>query len=361
MYPIPDPAVGDRVMAALVLLPGATFDVGDFTAFLAEQPDLGPKQWPAFVRISTALPRTETFKVIKRRVVGRGAGLRGPRLPDSSVARNGYRETAVACDPSRATLRSGTDSPGLAPVATERPTRARGVNPMRTSALTGAAAAVAALAVVLSGCGSDTKTATSQRASSRRAREHLVNEARDHPAPVAGPEPDHRGLHQGQRHPETGIKMGDPKAPAVKLPVPDGWSTVSSERRPTMPTAPWSTPAPGSPNDPPNIVALMSKLSGNVDPQKILELAPGELRNLPNYQPANVGEAGTLGDHPAYMLDGTFTRGGSTRFIAQKTIVIPAPEGLYVLQLNVEGPTAAGQVLAAATDEIDARRSPSIG
>jgi fatty-acyl-CoA synthase len=66
VYAIPDPAVGDRVMAALVLVPDATFDAEGFATFLADQPDLGPRQWPKFVRISAALPRTETFKVLKR-------------------------------------------------------------------------------------------------------------------------------------------------------------------------------------------------------------------------------------------------------------------------------------------------------
>ncbi|MDT5108518.1 MAG: fatty-acyl-CoA synthase [Mycobacterium sp.] len=68
VYPIPDPAVGDQVMAALVLGAGADFDGQGFEAFLAEQPDLGPKQWPAYVRISAELPRTETFKVLKRQL-----------------------------------------------------------------------------------------------------------------------------------------------------------------------------------------------------------------------------------------------------------------------------------------------------
>jgi fatty-acyl-CoA synthase len=66
VYPIPDPAVGDRVMAAVVLGNGAVFDVEAFHAFLDDQPDLGPKQWPSFVRVATELPRTETFKVLKR-------------------------------------------------------------------------------------------------------------------------------------------------------------------------------------------------------------------------------------------------------------------------------------------------------
>ena len=72
VYAIPDPAVGDRVMAAVVLTAGAEFDAEKFRVFLTDQPDLGPKQWPSFVRVSTELPRTETFKVIKRRLSAEG-------------------------------------------------------------------------------------------------------------------------------------------------------------------------------------------------------------------------------------------------------------------------------------------------
>jgi fatty-acyl-CoA synthase len=39
---------------------------------LTTQSDLGPKQWPSFVRISAELPRTETFKVIKRQLAAEG-------------------------------------------------------------------------------------------------------------------------------------------------------------------------------------------------------------------------------------------------------------------------------------------------
>jgi fatty-acyl-CoA synthase len=81
VYAIPDPAVGDRVMAALVLREGAAFEVGKFEAFLADQPDLGPKQWPSFVRISAALPRTETFKVLKRVLSAEGTECADPVLP----------------------------------------------------------------------------------------------------------------------------------------------------------------------------------------------------------------------------------------------------------------------------------------
>jgi fatty-acyl-CoA synthase len=78
VYPIPDPAVGDQVMAALTLASGAEFDAAEFRAFLAAQSDLGPKQWPSFVRISTTLPRTATFKVFKRALSAEGTACVDP-------------------------------------------------------------------------------------------------------------------------------------------------------------------------------------------------------------------------------------------------------------------------------------------
>ncbi|HYJ56809.1 MAG TPA: long-chain-fatty-acid--CoA ligase FadD17 [Mycobacterium sp.] len=78
VYAIPDPAVGDQVMAALVMPEGARFDPGRFRAFLGEQDDLGPKQWPAFVRVGTALPRTETFKILKRQLSAEGTACTDP-------------------------------------------------------------------------------------------------------------------------------------------------------------------------------------------------------------------------------------------------------------------------------------------
>jgi fatty-acyl-CoA synthase len=78
VYGIPAPDVGDQVMAALVLTDGAEFDVDKFGIFLAEQPDLGPKQWPSFVRVGAELPRTETFKVIKRQLQAEGTECADP-------------------------------------------------------------------------------------------------------------------------------------------------------------------------------------------------------------------------------------------------------------------------------------------
>lgn len=78
VYAIPDPVVGDQVMAALVLAQDAIFDLGEFREFLREQSDLGPKQWPAFIRIATALPRTETFKILKRQLSAEGTACADP-------------------------------------------------------------------------------------------------------------------------------------------------------------------------------------------------------------------------------------------------------------------------------------------
>ena len=81
VYAVPDPAVGDQVMAALVLASGAEFDTDKFRAFLAEQTDLGPKQWPAYIRVSTSLPRTATFKILKRQLSAEGLDCADPVLP----------------------------------------------------------------------------------------------------------------------------------------------------------------------------------------------------------------------------------------------------------------------------------------
>lgn len=78
VYGIPAPDVGDQVMAALTLAEGASFDPSDFREFLSAQGDLGPKQWPSFVRIGTDLPRTETFKIIKRQLAAEGTDCADP-------------------------------------------------------------------------------------------------------------------------------------------------------------------------------------------------------------------------------------------------------------------------------------------
>jgi len=66
VYGVPDAEAGDRTMAALELRSGARFDPGAFGTFLAAQPDLSPKWMPTYVRVTSALRRSETNKVQKR-------------------------------------------------------------------------------------------------------------------------------------------------------------------------------------------------------------------------------------------------------------------------------------------------------
>ncbi|HEX3462376.1 MAG TPA: AMP-binding protein [Acidimicrobiales bacterium] len=76
VYAVPDVAVGDQVMAAVLLRPGVEFDPDGFSEFLSAQTDLGTKAAPKFVRVASDLPVTSTSKVLKR--VLRNEGWRCP-------------------------------------------------------------------------------------------------------------------------------------------------------------------------------------------------------------------------------------------------------------------------------------------
>jgi fatty-acyl-CoA synthase len=67
VYPVPDTGsgAGDQVMVAIELVPGAVFDPVAYAGWLAEQPDMGTKWFPRFVRLSKSLPQTATGKVTK--------------------------------------------------------------------------------------------------------------------------------------------------------------------------------------------------------------------------------------------------------------------------------------------------------
>ena len=72
VYGVPDPRVGDQLMAALVLRDEAHLTPAELEAFLGNQSDLSPKAWPRFVRIAERLPSTATNKVLKRELVQQG-------------------------------------------------------------------------------------------------------------------------------------------------------------------------------------------------------------------------------------------------------------------------------------------------
>jgi hypothetical protein len=124
-------------------------------------------------------------------------------------------------------------------------------------------------------------------------------------------------------------------APTINLPIPDGWADAG---RDTPATAYWAIidNGPEAAKYTPSIVATVSKLVGDVDQQKILDLAPGELKNLPGFQPKGDGSEDSLGGFPAYESGGTWVENGQTKAVAQKTVVIEANDAVYLLQLNID-------------------------
>ena len=66
VYGVPDAITGDQVMAAVELRSGHTFDAGAFDAFLSEQPDLGTKWSPRYVRVVNRMPVTGADKIDKK-------------------------------------------------------------------------------------------------------------------------------------------------------------------------------------------------------------------------------------------------------------------------------------------------------
>jgi hypothetical protein len=231
---------------------------------------------------------------------------------------------------------------------------------MRRTAITGAAALAAALALVLSGCGSDTKTEpstseseTTTTTTTTEAEPTTTAKVAPRDEDAAGPNPTIASYIKDNNIQETSIKPDTPGAPTIDLPIPPGWEPAGEN------TPEWAYGAiiytgPEAAEYSPSIVALLSKLTGNVDPQQIIDLAPGELQNLPGWEPSNEGRNSTLGEYPAYQLAGTWESEGQRKIVAQKTVVIPGADGLYVLQLNADGLENQRDLVNAATEVIDA-------
>jgi hypothetical protein len=229
---------------------------------------------------------------------------------------------------------------------------------MRASALTGVAVAFTALAVVLSGCGTDTKTTTSgsskaESSSSKTSTSKKPTVEQSPPQEAPGPNPTIANYIEENGIVEVAVSPGDPGAPTIDLPVPDGWEPLSGEDKPEWAYGAIAYTGPEGEEYTPSLVAIVSKLTGNVDPQSIIDLASGELNNLPGYNALNEGGTSTLGEYPAFQLGGTWESDGLTKIVAQKTVVIPGQDGVYVLQINADGLESQLDIISAATDAVD--------
>lgn len=149
---------------------------------------------------------------------------------------------------------------------------------------------------------------------------------------------------------ETTITHGTPGAPKIDLPVPVGWTWIPEGADAPYGGIVFNTPT--GPKDAPKIIAIVAKLTGYVDTDKLLAVAPGEVKNLPGYNGGD-GRKSTLSGHPAYQIAGSYTENGVTRMVAQKTVVIQSKDGVYVLQLKAEGPQGDANALNDVTGVID--------
>jgi hypothetical protein len=200
------------------------------------------------------------------------------------------------------------------------------------------AIAAVAVGIGLSGCGSDTKSepSTSKETTSSTSSTTSSKAAPTSSPQAAGPNKTIVDYIKENGIVESPVHRGDPGSPTITLPSPPGWEDAGS-RTPQWAYEAFVSTDPAFAQDPPSIIALVSKLAGNVDPAKVLEFAPGEIKNLPGYDGAAEGSPSTLGGFDATQIGGTYTKNGAKRAIAQKTVVIPGQDGLYVLQLNADG------------------------
>jgi hypothetical protein len=92
-----------------------------------------------------------------------------------------------------------------------------------------------------------------------------------------------------------------------------------------------------------------------VDPQKIIDFAPGELYSMPRFKPTNPGTTTTLDAYAAYELGGNWIEtDGQAIEGNQLTVVIPtaAKNQLYVLQINAKAVPGASDILQKASDQV---------
>lgn len=156
----------------------------------------------------------------------------------------------------------------------------------------------------------------------------------------------------------TPVRRGEPGAPKITMGLPSNWMDAGLDTPPWAYAEALMKNSLGrsdslSPNDPAVVDVLLSKLTGDVDPARILDFAPGELNNLPDYKSVSEPVRSKLSGFEAVTLGGLYMRDGQERIIAQKTVVIPTGGGVYVLQMNAEGPKVDAPALQEATAVMD--------
>lgn len=203
--------------------------------------------------------------------------------------------------------------------------------------ITTAGVAAVAVGVVLAGC-----TPTTEQAATVTPTAPPTIWTGDPPPPR-----DNATLHQyivDNQIAEIPFKADEPGTPKFDFPFPPDWRSAGDD------TPDWAYGAivydkAVNPDDPPFIYAIASKLTGDVDPAKILQYAPGQLNDLPEFSALGEPEKDSLGGFEAIDYVGTYVWEGKQRAVAQQTVVVPGKDALFVLQLNAEAPAGQEQVV----------------
>jgi hypothetical protein len=225
---------------------------------------------------------------------------------------------------------------------------------MQRTAISGAVIAIVATLIAVAGCGSQPASKNAPTHSSTGASSATSSAAPKPQSKVApriaadAPNPTIASYLKDSKITATPVHRGDPGAPTINLPMPDGWADAGPD---TPATAFWAIVdnGPEAAKYPPSIVATVSKLDGDVDPQKLIELAGGTTKNLPGFKQMGDGTEDNLGGFPAYQLGGTWKQDGPERAVADKVVVINGKTNIYLLELNADClPDQIPQVIPAA-------------
>jgi hypothetical protein len=209
------------------------------------------------------------------------------------------------------------------------------------------------LTVTLAGCNA-TKTETNSAESSVATSSAAAGSTLAVPDMPDGPRRTIADYVNDNKIIEAPVKRDEPGAPTFDFPLPSGWELAGAK------TPEWAFGAivyqqPVNPADPPFMTAIVSKLTGDVDPATILELAPGLLQNLPGYEQDGEVQKSTLSGFDGVQFQASYLKGEERRYIAQETVVIPGKDGaVFVLQLNADAPEDQGQVIRDAAKVINA-------
>lgn len=187
------------------------------------------------------------------------------------------------------------------------------------------------------------------------------------PAPAKGEGEGHGGesgppaagatLHQyivDNKIAEVPFKKDEPGTPAITFPLPPGWTPAGDLTPDWAYGAIYYGDTVKPLEEATYMYAIASKLTGNVDANKILDLAPGQLNELPGFKPVQGDpQRAKFAGYDAINYVGTYESEGKSRSVGQETIVIPGKDGeLWVLQLNGEAPAGQEQIVIDAVNVI---------